>query len=90
LSGLPKTQHKGHALEKHERLILEAFTLLKLADKDQLALADEKTGNYNLLLTLLADLKTLLLAIPEVISKKYFKHSQAQKQLFATQDAPLI
>ncbi|MGG9972743.1 circularly permuted type 2 ATP-grasp protein [Ferruginibacter sp. SUN002] len=85
LSSLPKTQ-KSATLEKHERLILEAFTLLKLADNLQLAQPDEKTGTYKNLEELLDTLSSLLLAIPKVISKKYFKHAQGQKQLFAAED----
>ena len=90
LSGLPKTGENGHSLEKHERLILEAFTLLKLADKSQWTVPDEKTGTYKQLADLLEDLSTLLLAIPEVISRKYFKHAQGQKQLYAVDDVPDI
>lgn len=85
LSNLPKTK-TGHSLEKHERLILEAVTLLKLADKDQLSKPDETTGTYKNLEELFTDLNTLLLAIPDVISRKYFKHAQGQKQLFASED----
>jgi uncharacterized alpha-E superfamily protein len=90
LSGLPKTEQNGHSLEKHERLILEAFTLLKLADQSQWTLPDEKTGTYKQLADLLEDLNTLLLAIPDVISRKYFKHAHGQKQLFALEDDPII
>jgi uncharacterized circularly permuted ATP-grasp superfamily protein/uncharacterized alpha-E superfamily protein len=90
LSGLPKTEQSGHSLEKHERLILEAFTMLKLADKSQWTVPDAKTGTYKELSDLLSDLNTLLLAIPDVISRKYFKHAQGQKQLFAIEDESVI
>lgn len=90
LSGLPKTETTGHGLEKHERLILQALTLLQLADKSQWAIPDAKTGTYRELGGLLADLNTLLLAIPDVISRKYFKHAHGQKQLFAAEEEPEI
>lgn len=89
LSSLPKTK-KDYSLERHERLILEAVTLLKLSDKDHLAKPDEKSGTYKNLEELFNDLNTLLLAIPEVISRKYFKHAQGQKQLFASEDDTTI
>jgi uncharacterized alpha-E superfamily protein len=90
LSGLPKTEQNSHSLEKHERLILRALTLLQLADKAQWTQTDRKTGTYKELADLLTDLNTLLLAIPDVISRKYFKHAHGQKQLFAIEDDPQI
>jgi uncharacterized alpha-E superfamily protein len=90
LSGLPKTEQSGHSLEKHERLIFEAHALLRLADKSQWTVPDAKTGTYKELADLLSDLNMLLLAIPDVISRKYFKHAHGQKQLFADEDDPVI
>lgn len=90
LSGLPKNKQNGHGLEKHERLILQALTMLQLADKSAWTVPDAKTGTYKELADLLSDLNTLLLAIPDVISRKYFKHAQGQKQLFALEDDPVI
>ena len=71
-------------------MILEALTMLQLADKTQWTVPDAKTGTYKELAGLLSDLNTLLLAIPDVISRKYFKHAQGQKQLFALEEDPLI
>ncbi len=82
LSQLPKTQ-MGHTLAEHERLILEAYTLLKLADKDELAKADNETTRYENLHNFLSSMNTLLLSIPGAISKTYFKHAEPQKQLFS-------
>ncbi len=90
LSALPKTEQSLHSLEKHERLILEAYTLLKLADKSQWTVPNAKTGTYKELADLLMDLNTLLLAIPDVISRKYFKHAQGQKQLFAVEEYSIV
>jgi len=82
LSQLPKSQ-PGHTLAEHERLILEAYTLLKLADKDELATPDNDTARYENLHTFLSNMNTLLLAIPGAVSKTYFNHAETQKQLFA-------
>lgn len=90
ISGLPKQEKSGNTLEKHERLILEAHTLLKLADHSKWTEKDEKTGNYQYLSNLLADLTHLLLAVPDAISKKYFKHAQGHKQLFTVADIPVV
>ena len=82
LSQLPKSQ-PGHTLAEHERLILEAYTLLKLADKDDLALPDNETARYENLHAFLTAMNSLLLAIPGAVSKIYFKHAETQKQLFS-------
>ncbi|HMC86103.1 MAG TPA: alpha-E domain-containing protein, partial [Chitinophagaceae bacterium] len=82
LSQLPKSQ-PGHTLAEHERLILEAYTLLKLSDKDELSVPDNNTARYEKLHTFLSDMNTLLLAIPGAVSKTYFKHAETQKQLFS-------
>ena len=82
LANLPKSQ-AGHSLTEHERLILEAYTLLKLSDKNELALPDSAAGMYENLQGFLTKMHTLLLAIPEAVSKTYFKHAQVQKQLFS-------
>jgi len=82
LSQLPKSQ-PGHTLAEHERLILEAYTLLKLADKDELARADTGSLRYENLHHFLSAMNSLLLAIPGAVSKTYFKHAESQKQLFS-------
>jgi len=71
LTNLPKVQ-TGHKLTECERLILEADTLLRLADKKELALDDGVS--YRKLDEFLGRMYGLLSAIPEVISKTYFKH----------------
>jgi uncharacterized alpha-E superfamily protein len=82
LSDLPKTQG-GQALEEHERLIWEAYTFLKLSDKDQLSVPDTEMGRYTNLDAFLSKMYSLLSAIPDIISKTYFKHAQTQIQLFS-------
>ena len=82
LSQLPQTQ-PGHSLAAHERLILEAYTLLKLSDKDVLSQPDQDTARYENLHGFLSKMNELLLAIPGAVSKTYFKHAETQKQLFS-------
>ena len=85
LSGLPKIS-TGNALAQHERLALEAFTMLKLADKDELSKADKHTHRYKKLDEFLTKMNILLHAISNVVSKTYFKHAQTQQQLFRSGD----
>lgn len=80
LKKLPKVQ-TGHMLTEYERLILEADTLLKLADKKELSLADSSLNEYTKLNDLLSRMYALLSAIPEVISKTYFKHELTIKTI---------
>eukprot|EP01035_Chromulina_nebulosa_P001209 gene1209-1628_t len=82
---LPKT-NTGNGMPPHERLVFEVYTLLKLADKDELSKADKRTGQYKKLDTLLSKLYGLLSSVPVAISKTYFKHAQAQKQLFRAEN----
>jgi len=81
LSGLPKIS-AGHTLSEHERLSLEAFTMLKLADKDALAQPDKFSGRYKKLDEFLGKMNMLLHAVSNAVSKTYFKHAQTQQQLF--------
>ncbi|HEX9509309.1 MAG TPA: circularly permuted type 2 ATP-grasp protein [Puia sp.] len=83
LAGLPRIQ-SGNTLSEHERLIWEAYTLLKLSDKDLLSRPDRIKRVYPCLEELLSKIQALLSAIPDIISKTYFKHAQTQTQLFAT------
>jgi len=81
VSGLPKIS-AGHALPEHERLALEAYTMLKLAVKEKLAEPDKNAGIYKNLDSFLSKINKLLYSLPNVISKAYFMHAQTQKQLF--------
>jgi uncharacterized circularly permuted ATP-grasp superfamily protein/uncharacterized alpha-E superfamily protein len=81
ITDLPKL-NAGHELTEQERLILEAYTLLKLTDKDKLAELDFSVNNRYNLSNFLFNIENLLGAIPGVITKNYFKHTQTQKQLF--------
>ena len=78
LQNLPKN-NSGKSLNEYERLILEADTLLKLADKTELANSDEE--GYANLEIFLSRLFQILSAIPGVISKAFFKHEMTPKTI---------
>ncbi len=81
VESLPKTNN-SQRMSGHERLVLEAYSLLKLSDRDELSKPDIKAGQYKKLDTLLAKLYNLLGRIPVAITKTYFKHAESQMQLF--------
>jgi len=78
LQNLPKN-NGGKSLTEYERLILEADTLLKLANKTELAVSDEE--GYTNLETFLSRIYQILSAIPGVISKAFFKHEMTPKTI---------
>jgi uncharacterized circularly permuted ATP-grasp superfamily protein/uncharacterized alpha-E superfamily protein len=82
LSSLPKDP-LSYGTPEHERLIVEAHALLKLADKDELAFPNNQQSVYLNLDNFLSKIYAQLSAITDAISKKYFKHAQQQKQLFS-------
>lgn len=81
INNLPKVK-PGHELAEHERIILEAYTLLKLADKDKLSILDKDGWWYPNLDGFLSKMYELLSVLPNIISKTYFKHAQPHQQLF--------
>jgi len=81
LSQLPKV-NEDNSLSEHERLILEAHTLLKLSSKDILASLDKESVMYERLNDFLTRMQSLLNKVHDMISKTYFKHVVEQKQLF--------
>ena len=80
-SHLPK-RRSTDLLSDHERLILEAHTLVKLTTKEHLSYLNAEHFEYTNLSDFLGKIYNLLSAIPDAISKTYFKHAQTQKQLF--------
>jgi uncharacterized circularly permuted ATP-grasp superfamily protein/uncharacterized alpha-E superfamily protein len=85
VENLPKTI-SGNGMPPHERLVFEVYTMLKLSDKSELSKSDSRTMQYKKLDTLLSKLYGLLSSVPVAISKTYFKHAQAQKQLFTSEN----
>ncbi len=77
---LPKAS-KEQTLSEQERLMLEAETLLKLANGITLAQPDA-TGAYTALQQFLTKLYALIAESSQLVSKTYFKHSVSQKQLY--------
>jgi uncharacterized circularly permuted ATP-grasp superfamily protein/uncharacterized alpha-E superfamily protein len=86
VSGLPR-MGAGHALPEHERLVLEAYTLLRLAVKEKLAEPDTDNDAYTNLDVFLHKMNKLLSAMHHSIAKAYFMHAQMQKQLFIDNEA---
>lgn len=82
---LPKTIAIKKMAE-HERLIFEAYSLLKLGDKDELSKPDSKSAQYKKLDSFLETIYGILASVPVVITKTYFKHAPGQKQLFITEN----
>ena len=80
LQNLPKNP-SNHSLTEYERLILEADTLLKLADKNVLVSPDADGTSYYELDAFLSKLYTILGAIPSVLSKTFFKHEMTPKTI---------
>jgi uncharacterized circularly permuted ATP-grasp superfamily protein/uncharacterized alpha-E superfamily protein len=80
LDVLPNTN--SNQPSEHNRLIMKLFSLLEAAQKDGLALTDSKKNKYANLETFLLNANSLLLQIPESVSRIYFEHAQIQKQLF--------
>jgi uncharacterized circularly permuted ATP-grasp superfamily protein/uncharacterized alpha-E superfamily protein len=78
LQNLPKTSGEP-ALPEYERLILEANSMLNMADKTQLSVSGEET--YDNLATFLSGLYNLLAGIPGALSKAFFKHELTPKSM---------
>jgi len=78
LQNLPKNS-PGPSIPEFERLILEANSLLKQANKTDLAVSD---GNeYSNLKNFLSVLYKLLSGIPGALSKAFFKHELTTKSM---------
>ncbi|MBK8816969.1 MAG: circularly permuted type 2 ATP-grasp protein [Methylococcaceae bacterium] len=78
IGALPRGNDKNH-LSEEERLILKAYTNLRLSDALELTLPNKNKGIYSNLDTLLSNTATLLWRIAEVIAEAYFSHSQTSQ-----------
>lgn len=78
---LPKSENNGQRLSEQERLLLEADTKIRLADKYALSKINPKTQEYQALQTFLDEIYDLLFPVAELVSKAYFKHTVTQTQL---------
>jgi uncharacterized alpha-E superfamily protein len=74
VDALPRGKGNSHISEE-ERLILKAYTDLRLCNVLKLTLADETEGIYTDLEQLLSNTSSLLWRLAEVIAEAYFSHS---------------
>ncbi len=81
IEAMPKA---GSANSDPERLIQEASTLIQWSDSNSLAKFDAYKYEHLNLKNLLNQLNQILLEIHLIISKKYFKHTLSQQQLFVS------
>jgi uncharacterized circularly permuted ATP-grasp superfamily protein/uncharacterized alpha-E superfamily protein len=75
ISTLSKGKSKNH-LSEEDRLILEAYTDLRLCKLVELTQVNEDEGIYKDLETLLSNTSDLLWRLSDVIAEAYFSHSQ--------------
>ena len=80
-AGLLPLSSTRHPLSDVEKNILEARTLLRLADSYQLHEVDPKTKTRRKLLVFLSDMTRLLDAYAEALTQQYFSHTQVSHQL---------
>jgi uncharacterized alpha-E superfamily protein len=87
LDALPRGKGKSH-LSEEERLILKAYTDLRLCNVLELTRVNESEGIYSDLERVLADTTQLLWRLAEVIAQAYFSHSQASQLMLLNTPAP--
>ncbi len=78
VSALPKGKGKSH-LSEEERLILKAYTSLRLCNLHELTQVNEDDGIYTDFEMLLSNITDLLWQLAEVIAEAYFSHSQTSQ-----------
>ncbi|MDD5276252.1 MAG: circularly permuted type 2 ATP-grasp protein [Methylovulum sp.] len=82
ISLLPR-EHNKCQLSEEERLIIKAYTDLRLSNAADLLKDDGDEGIYKALDILLTDTTTLLWRVAEVIARAYFSHSQTSQLMTA-------
>ncbi|HMO60669.1 MAG TPA: circularly permuted type 2 ATP-grasp protein [Ferruginibacter sp.] len=83
---MPRTNNTGHQPEQ-ERLITEAYQLLRHIDLNALVQYEGEDNEYINLYNTLDKLHRLVSGSCEMISKTYFRHTPLQKQLFVAEVA---
>jgi len=78
VDALPRSRSKSH-LSEEERLILKAYTDLRLCDVLELTQGNENEGIHTDLERVLSNTSNLLWRIAEVIAETYFSHSQTSQ-----------
>ncbi|MDP3878577.1 MAG: circularly permuted type 2 ATP-grasp protein [Methylobacter sp.] len=84
IGALPRERSNGR-LSEEERLILRAYTDLRLLKVSELIQADDEDSVYKELENILSMLTTLLWQLYEVLAQAYFSHSQMPQLMTPTQ-----
>jgi len=82
IARLPQQNESGSRTEI-ERLTLETATLIRLADVNRLAMADEESGRRETLETFLNVLSTRLPALSDALTTTYFRTTETPHQLIS-------
>lgn len=80
---LPRETH-SQLLSEDQRLVLEAYTNIRLANSEELARFDAEDGIYKKLDDLLANTANSLWKLSDVISQTYFSHVQSSNLQIST------
>ena len=84
IDALPKERGKGQ-LSEEVRLILRAYTDLRLLKVSELVQVDNEAGIYSELESVLSEMTEQLWRLYEELAKAYFSHSQAPHLMTSTQ-----
>ncbi|MGZ4991369.1 MAG: alpha-E domain-containing protein, partial [Methylobacter sp.] len=84
INELPKERGKGR-LSEEERLILRAYTDLRLVKIPELVKVDDDVGGYTDLENVLSAMTEQLWRLYEVLAQAYFSHSQLPQLMTPTQ-----
>ena len=87
VASLPQ-QHESGSRTELERLALETATLVRLADVNRLALADEKSNKRETLENFLNVLVTRLPALSDALTATYFRATETPHQLVQLRTRP--
>jgi len=78
INELPRTTGKSQ-LSEESRLLLKAYTDLRLCNIAELSQLNENEGIYTALDELLANTTTLLWRFADVLAEAYFSHAQSSQ-----------
>jgi len=84
IGALPRERGKGQ-LSEEERLILKAYTDLRLVKVSELVSVADDVGVYSELESVLSAMTELLWRLYEVLAQAYFSHSQVPQLMTPTQ-----
>jgi len=84
IGALPRERGKGQ-LSEEERLILRAYTDLRLVKVSELVNVADDVGVYSELESVLSAMTELLWRLYEVLAQAYFSHSQVPQLMTPTQ-----